>query len=126
VPMGGVFTSKGKPVLVVSALKDEAPLGQVEIIKLSAEAGGKVLQRHKTVALSAAQESKACVVWSDGEYRPGQATLYYARVLEQPTWRWSHQDCAADPAANPEGCKSGGLDVKIQERAWTSPVFSRL
>jgi hypothetical protein len=126
VPMGGIFYSKSGPVVVVSALKDETPLAQIDLIKVSADAAGKPVLSVKKLALEGTDQHKACVVFSDPDFKPGQPTLYYARVLEQPTWRWSHKDCAADPAAAPEVCKSAGVDIKIQERAWTSPVFSKL
>ena len=63
--------------------------------------------------------------WRDDGFDAARPSLYYARVLEQPTWRWSHQDCEADPAADKEACDpaKGTLNVKVQERAWSSPVF---
>jgi hypothetical protein len=59
------------------------------------------------------------------DFDPSRPTLYYARVVEQPTWRWSHDDCEALGDKRPKECDKS-LDVKVQERAWTSPVFSRL
>lgn len=125
VPMGGVFASKRAPVIVVSALKDEAPLAQIDLVKLTLDSAGKPVVTVQPRALTGAEQSKSCVSFVDPDYQPGRPTLYYTRVLEQPTWRWSHHDCVADPAAAPEVCKSS-LDIKIQERAWTSPVFSKL
>lgn len=130
VPMGGIFSSSGastgKPVVIVSALKDETPLAQIDLIKLTVGADGKPVMSVLTRQLAAADQNKACVSFADPDFKPGQPTLYYTRVLEQPTWRWSHGDCAAAGAAAPEGCKSGRFDIKIQERAWTSPMFSKL
>ena len=58
--------------------------------------------------------------WRDPGFAAGPS-LYYARVFQQPTWRWSHADCQADPAA----CALAEIpvDIQIQERAWTSPIF---
>lgn len=126
VPMGGIFSAKKSPVMVVSALKDETPLAEIDLIKVTADEAGKPLLTVKKVALTGADQNKSCAVFSDPDFKPGQPTLYYARVLEQPTWRWSHYDCAADPGAAKEACTDKDLDVKIQERAWTSPVFSKL
>jgi hypothetical protein len=59
----------------------------------------------------------------DTEPAPGPA-LYYARVLEAPTPRYSSYDCEKAPNANPTGCAEGGaLRKMIQERAWTSPIW---
>ena len=67
--------------------------------------------------------STACVTWQDDDPTPGPA-LYYARVLEAPTPRWSKLDCARAPLANPAECAAGGsYDKTIQERAWTSPIW---
>ena len=49
--------------------------------------------------------------------------LYYARIVEAPTPRWSSYDCDKAPAANPECVPGGALKTMIQERAWTSPIW---
>jgi hypothetical protein len=78
--------------------------------------------------------SRVCVSWEDPSYNSGRAAYYYARVLEDPSWRWSHYDCLADPNAAPELCaecnadlttckNSGSLNYRVQETAWTSPIF---
>lgn len=131
VTMGGVFKSSGKPYLFALALKDETDLASIDIIKLASDATGKVSLGVKTFPLSGTGRNKACVFYRDDAYDPAQPTLYYARVLEEPTWRWSHYDCLADPKANPELCDPAksvgdyGLNIKVQERAWTSPVFAQ-
>jgi hypothetical protein len=64
-----------------------------------------------------------CVRWQDPAFDPKAPTYYYARVLQVPTPRWSHYDCVKQPAT--AGCQPGGpLDVTLQERAWTSPIWS--
>ncbi|MBK9259127.1 MAG: DUF3604 domain-containing protein [Polyangiaceae bacterium] len=125
VPMGGILTSKEKPYLFVHAMKDETPLERVEIVKLTTDASGKASVVIEKIAIPEDSGNRACVYWSDKSFDPAKPTLYYARVLEQPTWRWSHYDCEKAPSV--EGCKEGGkLNVKVQERAWTSPIFLEL
>jgi hypothetical protein len=124
-PMGGILTAKEKPYLFVHAMKDETPLERVEIVKLTTDASGKASMSIEKIAIAEGSANRTCVYWSDKSFDPAKPTLYYARVLEQPTWRWSHYDCEKTPAV--EGCKDGGkLNVKVQERAWTSPIYSEL
>jgi hypothetical protein len=124
-PMGGTIQSGGGspgqgPTLYVSAAKDTADLAQVDIIK-GTVTGGKVVET--VTSMPAPSPGSFCMKWQDPAFDPKAPTFYYARVLEVPTPRWSHYDCQKMPAA--AGCQAGGtLDVDIQERAWTSPIWS--
>jgi hypothetical protein len=56
--------------------------------------------------------------WRDRDYDPDQRAFYYARVLENPTCRWSTWDAmreGVEPRAD--------LAKTIQERAWSSPIW---
>jgi hypothetical protein len=86
-----------------------------------------------------------CAVWRDPTFRGHERAFYYARVLDNPTCRWSTHVCKAggvDPfspgcaaqaaAAGPTwaNCCLGPdndpfLDPLVQERAWTSPIWYR-
>ena len=56
--------------------------------------------------------------WQDPTFDPGQRALYYVRVLENPTCRWSTWDALkAGVAARPD------LPATLQERAWTSAIW---
>lgn len=129
VPMGGVFKSpaaSAAPKLVVRAWKDETPLARVDIVKAWIDGAGTVKEKVVAKPLDAASSASACVTWQDDEATPGPA-LYYARVLEAPTPRWSSHDCDKAPNANPAGCAQGGaLRKTIQERAWTSAIWRNL
>jgi len=58
------------------------------------------------------------VLWSDPDYEAGQDAVYYIRVLENPTCRWSTWDAIRNGTPpNPS------VSPTVQERAWTSPVF---
>ena len=83
-----------------------------------------------------------CTVWEDDDFDPTQPAFYYARVLEDPTCRWSTYACrklgvdpfadtclaqaeTAQPGQNLYDCCAIRLDPVIQERAWTSPIWYR-
>ena len=96
---------------------------------------------------------RLCGVWQDLEFDPSQPAFYYARVLENPTCRWSTLQCQA-AGVNPfsDHCAAESLAANerayelgaegdvygkcclreaeqafysplIQERAWTSPIW---
>ena len=57
-------------------------------------------------------------LWQDPEFDEHQKSFYYARVLENPTCRWSTWDALRDGVAPRDN-----LDSVIQERAWSSPIW---
>ncbi|MFT4097553.1 MAG: DUF3604 domain-containing protein [Rhodoblastus sp.] len=56
--------------------------------------------------------------WVDTEFDPAQNALYYARVLQIPTPRWSTYDAVRAKLPLLEG-----VAATVQERAWSSPVW---
>ena len=56
-------------------------------------------------------------VWTDPEFDPGERAFYYARVLENPTCRWSTWDAIRAGTA-----PRSDLPATLQERAWSSPI----
>ena len=57
-------------------------------------------------------------VWTDPEFDPGQRALYYARVIEIPTPRWTAYDAFRYGIEMP-----GEVPMTTQERAYTSPIW---
>ena len=57
-------------------------------------------------------------VWTDPDFDQAQNAFYYARVLENPTCRWSTWD-----AVRAGGLPNPKLPATIQERAYTSPIW---
>jgi hypothetical protein len=153
VPMGGDLPDPpsvaGVPSFVVAALRDPepgaSPLQRVEIIKGWVE--GDSL--HEAVILVAGGENGAdvdlsncqrrgagadrlCSVWRDPDFDPEESAFYYARVLENPTCRWSQWACVdagvdcSDLARVGDGfeaCCSEDHRPTIRERAWSSPIW---
>ncbi len=164
VPMGGILPAPhkdrgeaegGGPAFVVSALRDPGtanspgtPLQRVQIVKGWLD-GDALLEQ--VIEIAGDPENGAgvdtrtcepygtgfdqlCGVWRDPNFDPGQHAFYYARVVENPTCRWSQQICNAssvscDDASTVgeglEGCCSEEHVPTIQERAWTSPIWHR-
>ena len=57
-------------------------------------------------------------LWTDPDFDSGQRAVYYVRVLENPSCRWSTWDAVragVEPRPN--------LPATIQERAWSSPIW---
>ncbi|NQZ97854.1 MAG: DUF3604 domain-containing protein [Myxococcales bacterium] len=155
VPMGGDLQASGggdAPVFAVSAFMDPGTaahpgtaLQRIQIVKGWVENG----EAHETVVDVAGGENGAsvdpstcrvrgtgeaslCSVWTDPDFDPNERAFYYARVLENPTCRWSQQLCVeagvvcSDPSTVTRGyepCCAPDHRPVIQERAWTSPVW---
>jgi hypothetical protein len=136
VPMGAdlptATAASQAPHFVAAALRDPGapglttwPLERIQIIKAWAGDGDVTEQRVIDVAVAGANGADTlCGVWQDPEFDAEQHAVYYARVLEVPSPRWSTLECEALPAAKrPEACGHPDLQKTTQERAWTSPIW---
>jgi hypothetical protein len=57
-------------------------------------------------------------LWTDPDHKPGEEAVFYVRVLEIPTPRWSTFDAVKLGVPPPET-----VPATLQERAWSSPVW---
>ncbi|WP_187276629.1 DUF3604 domain-containing protein [Parahaliea maris] len=149
VPMGGdlppAHGTAASPLFALSAAADPRPEGgllqRLQIIKTWVDAEGRSHQAVFDVAGEADNgagvdpdtcevfgpgSSQLCATWRDPGFAPAQSAVYYARVLQNPSCRWSRYDCIALPVTErPPSCSDPALPVTQQERAWTSPIWYR-
>jgi hypothetical protein len=150
VPMGGDLRDapQGKvPTFLVAALKDPigANLDRYQIVKGWLDENGQGQEKIYDVAWSGDRKPGAngklppvgdtvnvenaswtntigapelIAVWRDPDFDPAKPAFYYGRVLEIPTPRWTAYD------AKFYGVKPlAGTVMKLQERAYTSPIW---
>jgi hypothetical protein len=154
VPMGADMPARpedGTPTFAVWGAQDPGtaehpgtPLERVQIIKLWVENGAareQVVEVAGDTASNARVDPKTCRpegrghdtlcgVWRDPAFDPSAHALYYVRVVENPSCRWTgwvcsarHVDCAASIPDGLEACCDITVPKTIQERAWTSPIW---
>jgi hypothetical protein len=152
VPMGSDLPQRpdgaSAPTFLVSAMKDPigANLDRIQIIKGWLDKDGKThekiyevcwgdLEKRKlaegklppvgdTVDIATATWTNSIGDpdlyghWTDPDFDPSEPAFYYSRVLEIPTPRWTAYDALRYGIKMP-----ADIPMKIQERAWTSPIY---
>jgi len=149
VPMGGDLSTApvGKaPTFMVRALRDpdNANLDRVQIIKgwfdgketreliydIVCADGRKIIERRcdsevgDTVDVAEASYTNSIgdallmAHWQDPDFDPQQRAFYYVRVIEIPKPRWTAYDAKFFDVMMPEGTA-----MKVQDRAYTSPIW---
>ena len=87
-------------------------------------AGGKLPPIGSTVDAERATwtntigQAEMGTIWTDPDFDPSQPAVYYARVIEIPTPRWTAYDAFRMGAEVPEESP-----METQERAYTSPIW---
>ena len=143
-------TSPSGPRFVVSAMRDAGTpahpgglLQRIQIVKGWSDPDGTFHQQVVDVAgrrdngasvdpetceTTGPGENQLCAVWTDPDFDPDRRAVYYARVFENPSCRFTNYICnaakaAADGAERPAYCDDPNFPKTIQERAWTSPIW---
>ncbi|MCA9509092.1 MAG: DUF3604 domain-containing protein [Myxococcales bacterium] len=124
VPMGATLPARSAedgaaPRIAVLALQDPrgAKLERVQVVKVWLGEDGPAEQVYDAkVAKDGAPSLE--VVWQDPGFDAARPALYYVRVVELPTPRWS--TLLAKEAGLPP---TKGYPETIQERAWSSPIW---
>ena len=106
---------------------------QDEVFDVAGEPRRRQRRRDDLRAARARAPTRCAPSGSDPDFDPGQRAFYYARVLENPTCRWSTHACnAAGVAATAPSQRAAGFEACCgsyprvqQERAWSSPIFYR-
>ena len=142
-----VAAGEGTPRFLAWATRDptSAPLQRLQIIKGWIE-GGETQERVYDIACSDglavdptthrcpengatvdltdcsvsqdAGDAELLTLWSDPEFDATERAFYYARVLENPTCRWTTWDAIrAGVEPRPD------MPATLQERAWSSPIW---
>ncbi len=135
------------PTFLVAAMKDPdgANLDRVQIVKGWVDAAGRTHERIFDVKWSGARRPDAggklppvgntvdlttatyansigaaelVGLWTDPSFDAGQRAVYYVRVLEIPTPRWTAHDQVKFKVKAPKGAT-----LIHQERAFTSPIW---
>ena len=135
------------PAFYVQALQDplNAPLDRVQIIKGWVEDGsvkeivldvacgdGRTIdpETGRCPATTASVDLTNCAfeedkgaqllqaVWKDPDYDAGQRAFYYARVIQNPTCRWSTYDALRLAETPPDDLPSTSTEM-----AWSSPIW---
>ena len=146
-PMGTTYIFKEQPTFIAWATKDVdgANLDRIQMIKSWLDKSGETHEKIFNLAWSddrTIDESgdippvgntvnvrdasytntigsvSLSTKWQDPEFDPEQHAVYFLRVLEIPTPRWSTYDAKELGIEIPDN-----LDATIQERAWSSPVW---
>jgi len=151
VPMGGELNAAegaGSPRFLLAAQRDPGTrahpgqrLERLQIVKgwvgedgvfeqrVTDVAGTKIADEvlsTKTCAPPEQGRDALCSVWTDPDFDPSQAAVYYARVVETPSCRWSTRLCNTLPQAErPAHCEDASVPKRVRERAWTSPIWVR-
>lgn len=158
VPMGGELSkppaADAAPVFMVAAQQDAGtpdapglPLQRLQLIKSWLDGAGERREQVLDIAGSAdngasvdlstceprgSGHAQLCTVWRDEQFDPQQSAFYYARVVENPSCRWSQRQCVAagvncaQPDSVPDefaNCCAAEHRPVVQERAWASPIW---
>ena len=135
------------PTFLIAAMKDPegANLDRVQVIKGWLGANGKTQEKvydvkwagnrkpgadgklpplGNTIDLETATyqnsigAAELVSAWADPDFKPDQKAVYYVRVLEIPTPRWTAYDVVRFKAVMPKN-----VTMTHQERAFTSPIW---
>jgi hypothetical protein len=111
-------------IQVIKGWVDSEGRRQQAVIDIAGDGNNGASVDPSSCAVSGPGFRQLCTTWRDPDFDSDVAAVYYVRVLENPSCRWSHYDCLSLPEnERPASCSDPDLPWKIQERAWTSPIW---
>jgi hypothetical protein len=144
--LSGAKANGRAPRFLIQAVKDpdSGNLDRIQIVKLFLDEGrakeqifdvawagdrkldakgklpaiGSTVDVQKATYTNAIGSGELIAEWQDPTFKSDQTAVYYARVLEIPTPRWTTYLAVQSNRPLPKS-----VPAAIQERAWTSPVF---
>ena len=144
VPMGGDLPVRPEgvtaPGFLIAAKRDSqsAPLRNIQVIKGWVSEKGEARYKVHDVAgnpdngasvdMSTGEAvgigyDSLCAVFVDPDFDVDQPAYYYARVVENPTARWSFAQCVSQPEEQRLTACDNDAPKVIHEMAWTSPIW---
>ncbi len=130
----GIPSTPLQRIQVIKGWVDAAGQAQEQVFEIAGDPGNGASVDTSTCVSSGAGFDTLCAVWEDPDFDRDQRAFYYARVLENPTCRWSQYvcnsvgvDCADPNTILPEHaqCCNPSFPPIVQERAWSSPNWYR-
>lgn len=149
-PMGSklLMSDGNSPHFLIAAQADPGTplhpgtsLQRLQVIKAWAENDNSLLQKVYDIAnasddlvpasvdpstchRSGIGAKQMCTVWRDPDYDPNENAVYYARIIENPSCRYTGYACIQrDDDKLPSFCEDDTIPRQTQERAWTSPIW---
>jgi hypothetical protein len=144
VPMGGTLPERPSPqatlrfAVAASGDASSAPLQRLQVVKAWYGSDGFFHEAVSDVAVAEGDASvdpascelrgsgpgALCATWVDPDFDAARAAVYYARIVESPSCRWTTWKCNSLPESlRPDACSDPRVPRTIQERAWTSPIW---
>lgn len=133
----GAVSERAEPLQRIQIIKgwvDSAGVKQERVYEIAGDASNGATVNTDTCETSGAGFASLCSVWQDPDFQPQQSAFYYARVVQNPSCRWSTYqcnaaavDCSVPDNVPPEyaDCCNASYPKTVQERAWTSPIWYR-
>jgi hypothetical protein len=97
--------------VVWSGSRKQGPNGKLEAV-------GSTVDVKNAVYTNTIGAPELITVWKDPEFSASERAVYYARVLEIPTPRWTAYDAKRFGVKLPDE-----VPMTTQERAYTSPIW---
>lgn len=137
--MGGVTRPPipGTPLQRIQIVKgwvDSAGAAQEKVFDVAGDPNNGASVDLATCTPTGTGFDRLCSTWTDPDFDPNLRAFYYARVLENPTCRWSTMQCnelgvdCSRPESVPSrlvACCDDTIPKTHQERAWSSAIWYR-